>query len=85
MCPIFKSIFSGNFPNASIFPSVPFIAQDILLQNLKVSLLSLLVTLGLTLTPVNVGRKSGFFSLSILVYSVPPDKKLIEISFAIHH
>lgn len=51
----------------------------------KVSLLSVLVTLGITLTLVNVVQKGGLFGLSMLFYSVPPDKKLIEISFAIHH
>lgn len=44
----------------------------------------LFVTLGITLTLVNVVQKGGFFSFSILFNSIPPDKKLIEISFATH-
>lgn len=51
----------------------------------KVSFSPLSVTLGITLTLVNLVQKGGFFGFPILFYSVPPDKKLIEISFATHH
>lgn len=45
----------------------------------------LFVTLGITLTLVNLVQNGEFFSFPILFHSVPPDKKLIEISFATHH
>lgn len=87
--PIFKSILNWNFPYTLVFSSVPFVSQNFCCSSRdlkeKVSFFSHLVTPRITLTLVNLVQKGGFFSFPILFYSVPPDKKLMEISFATHH